>query len=70
MAGRLPAGGLLESLIHPGAKLAPGYALPQALAEGLADATESGSAMPPMGAVLTLRELRDLIAYLLTLKEP
>lgn len=69
VAGRLTAGGLLESLIHPGAKLAPGYGLPQAPGGGPADATESGSAMPPMGAVLTLRELRDLIAYLLTLKE-
>ncbi len=70
VAGRLTAGGLLESLIHPGAKLAPGYSQPKTPAEGPADATESGSAMPPMGAVLTLRELRDLIAYLLTLKEP
>jgi mono/diheme cytochrome c family protein len=70
VAGRLTAGGLLESLIHPGAKLAPGYGQPKAPAEGPADATESGSAMPPMGAVLTLRELRDLIAYLLTLKDP
>ena len=31
---------------------------------------ESGSEMPPMGTILTLRELRDLMAYLRTLKEP
>ena len=68
VADRLTKGGLLESLIQPGAKLAQGYA-------GLADppapdraAAGDTSIMPPMGTLLTLRELRDLIAYLRTLK--
>jgi putative heme-binding domain-containing protein len=36
----------------------------------LRQTTSSVSAMPPMGEVLTSFELRDLMAYLISLKEP
>ena len=70
MADRLTNGGLLESLIQPGAKIVKSYALavtppPREVADEAA-----ASLMPPMGTLLTLRELRDLIAYLRTLKAP
>ena len=70
VADRLTNGGLLESLIQPGAKIVKSYALavtppPREVADEAA-----ASLMPPMGTLLTLRELRDLIAYLRTLKAP
>lgn len=45
---------LLESLVNPNATIAKGYG--------------KVSAMPPMGLILKKEELRDLIAYLSTLK--
>jgi quinoprotein glucose dehydrogenase len=87
VASRLTAGGLLQSLIHPGAKLARGFetilrppsgipVLPEGPvspadpADPPAPDESSGprSLMPPAGTLLTLRELRDLIAYLCTLQ--
>ena len=46
---------LLESLVEPSKRIAPGYG-------------ESVSSMPPMGMLLTARELRDLVAFLAELK--
>ncbi len=68
VASRLTGSGLLESLIHPGAGLAKDY-------EGAAagppeEDASSRSPMPPVGTLLTLRELRDLMTYLRTLKDP
>ncbi len=84
VAARLTAGGLLQSLIHPGAKLARGFetipdslpgtpvlpASPGDAADPPApdEPAEPDSIMPPAGTLLTLRELRDLIAYLRTLQ--
>gem|GEM_PF-5206744 len=87
VASRLTAGGLLQSLIHPGAKLARGFetipgppggtpvlpevpAFPADAADPPAPDGPAGpvSIMPPAGTLLTLRELRDLIAYLRTLQ--
>ena len=70
VADRLTSSGLLESLIQPGAKLVPGYEGRHPTVEAPAGDAEPGSEMPPMGTILTLRELRDLMAYLRTLKEP
>lgn len=66
---RLSPAELLESLVHPSATFAPGYAPPP---NPLTDSPDSPplSRMPPYGSLLTLRELRDLIAYLHTLQEP
>lgn len=53
ISGKVDRAYLLESLVRPGAKIADGF--------------ENGtgvSAMPPMGALLSPTELRDLIAYL------
>ncbi len=69
-ATRLTPVGLLESLIHPSAKFSPGYEprpLPGSKGGGVPDRL---SAMPPAGTVLTLREIRDLMAWLQTLTEP
>ncbi len=66
VASRLTKGMLLESLIRPGTKLAKGHPV----ASQLESAAEPDSIMPPMGTLLTLRELRDLMAFLITLKEP
>lgn len=46
---------LLEALVAPSARIAPGYGT-------------GPSAMPPMGGILTRRELRDVVEYLTTLK--
>lgn len=91
---------LLESLINPGAKIAPGYGLisirlkngadvagslakeePGAVSVKLADGalkevqrdqiatqTPPVSVMPPMLGILTPREVRDVVAYLSSLK--
>ena len=67
VAGRLTAGELLESLVLPSARFAKGY---QPAAANPPDASGDAalSPMPPAGTILTLRELRDLMAYLKTLK--
>jgi quinoprotein glucose dehydrogenase len=54
IGGTLDRRQLLEALVHPNARIAPGYG------------TVSG--MPPMGHLLTRRELRDVVEYLNTLK--
>jgi quinoprotein glucose dehydrogenase len=46
---------LLESLVDPSARIAPGFG-------------EGPSAMPPMHLLLSVRELRDVVEYLSTLK--
>ena len=46
---------LLESLVEPSKRIAPGYG-------------ENISSMPPMGALLSPREIRDLVAFLSTLE--
>ena len=46
---------LLESLVEPSKRIAPGYG-------------ENISSMPPMDALLSARELRDLVAFLAELK--
>ncbi len=53
--GRQPRRHLLESLVDPQAKIADGYG--------------SVSTMPPMGAILSPAELRDLVAFLATCRE-
>ncbi|MEH6679760.1 MAG: HEAT repeat domain-containing protein [Sediminicola sp.] len=92
---------ILESLIHPNARLAPGYgsvaltlkngqvvrglleaegknelrlrttdAEPMMIATSRIEKRENmPSGMPPMGMMITKRELRDLIEYLSSLKE-
>ena len=91
---------LLEALVAPQAKIAPGYGLITVklkkgdpvigalaaasekevqvrLADGkiqkvaaadIASKTEPVSVMPPMGTILTKREIRDVVAYLSSLK--
>ncbi len=98
--GAKERGYLLESIVDPGAKLAPGFgmmtatlkdstALAGALKEETADSltltlpdgtakkvalteiasrTAPISTMPPMAAILTPREIRDVVEYLSTLK--
>ena len=92
---------LLESLVVPAAKVAPGYGMVAAtmkdgsvvagvlseesdeavvldvagkksriLRSEIAELSEPISAMPPMGAVLSMRELRDLVAWLSEQKAP
>ncbi len=56
VASRRSAEERLLALVNPNAQLAPGFAAP--------------SAMPPMGPVLSLRELRDVAAYLTSLAGP
>ena len=54
VAKRYDRTGLLESLIVPNAKVAAGFG--------------PVSAMPAMPALLTPREMRDVVAYLSTLR--
>jgi putative membrane-bound dehydrogenase-like protein len=56
VALRLEPTQLLQALVDPQAEVAEGYG--------------ASSAMPAMGALLTPRELRDLVAYLRTLNTP
>jgi len=99
VAGRLTREQLLESLIDPSARIAPGFGAVQVTLKNgqgvfgtlreetnayivvdagtaprrimktdIARRTNGPSAMPPMGSVLTRREIRDVIEYLSTLK--
>jgi quinoprotein glucose dehydrogenase len=54
VAARHDRRGLLESLVNPNARLAQGFG--------------PTSAMPAMTTLLTPREIRDVVAYLSTLK--
>jgi quinoprotein glucose dehydrogenase len=54
VARRYDRKGLLESLVVPNAKIAPGFG--------------PTSAMPTMSVLLTPREIRDVVAYLSTLQ--
>jgi putative membrane-bound dehydrogenase-like protein len=99
VATRLTRADLLESVLDPGAKVAPGYGVqvlelndgttitgtqmsetPEAIVLKSPDgklvthpkariksATKPVGAMPPMKGLLTLREMRDLVAFLSTL---
>src|SRR5690606_35794592 len=53
VASRLSREQLLEALVAPSARIAPGFGT-----EG------SPSAMPPMGQILTRREIRDVVEFL------
>lgn len=57
IGSRLATEQILEAVLFPDASIAPGYTSP-----------DSGSAMPPIGVELPARELRDLMAYLASLK--
>ena len=100
VASRLKREQLLEALVDPSARVAPGYGPVQlTLKNGkklfgtLKEETETyvvvdaggdqrvaksdiaarvngPSAMPPMGALLTRREIRDVVEYLSTLRAP
>lgn len=64
---RLMGDKLLESLVLPSAAITPGWEIfmgPDPL-----DPAKKLSPMPPMGSLLTLRELRDLLTWLRTLKD-
>jgi mono/diheme cytochrome c family protein len=54
VGSRLTRQQLLEALVAPNARIAPGFHAP--------------SAMPPMGSILSRREIRDVVEYLSTLK--
>lgn len=101
VATRLSREQLLEALVEPSARIAPGYGtVTLELADGrklngilqeenakslrlkigsrpdttisvssIAKKTYGGSSMPPMGLLLTKREIRDLVAFLSTIKE-
>jgi mono/diheme cytochrome c family protein len=56
IADRLTKEQLLEALIEPSARIAPGFGKPP-------------SSMPPMHLLLNKRELRDVLAFLQTLKD-
>jgi hypothetical protein len=57
IASRLKQEQLLEALINPSARIAPGYGK-----EG------TPSSMPQMTLLLNKKEIRDVVAYLATLK--
>lgn len=98
---RLKREQLLESLVAPSARIAPGYGTVSVTLESgdvvtgllqaeddehivlqtgslderriarsdIASRTNAPSAMPPMGHVLTMRELRDVVSFLTTLQD-
>ncbi len=100
VATRLTRADLLESMLDPGAKVAPGYGIqmlelndgssvagtqmsetPEAIVlkspdgmlstyprGNIKSATKPVGVMPPMKQLLTLREMRDIVAFLSTLK--
>jgi putative heme-binding domain-containing protein len=100
VASRLQREQLLEALVDPSARIAPGFGPVQlTLKSGkklfgtlkdetpthvvvdaggdqrvaksdIAQRTNGPSAMPPMGSLLTRREIRDVVEYLSTLKAP
>jgi putative heme-binding domain-containing protein len=100
VASRLQREQLLEALVDPSARIAPGYGPVQlTLKNGkklfgtlkdetatqvvvdangdqrvaksdIATRVNGPSAMPPMGSLLTRREIRDVVEYLSTLKAP
>jgi quinoprotein glucose dehydrogenase len=100
VASRLSREQLLEALVDPSARIAPGFGPVQlTLKSGkklfgtlkeetathvvvdaggdqrvaksdIAQRTNGPSAMPPMGTLLTRREIRDVVEYLSTLKAP
>src|SRR5690606_37700211 len=101
VAARLTPEQILESLIDPSARIAPGYGVVTATLDNGRDIigvlqrenekqlvlkvadnpdtvisrsnvvslTASPSSMPPMGYLLTKRQIRDLMSFLVTLRE-
>jgi quinoprotein glucose dehydrogenase len=101
VASRLTREQVLESLLDPSARLAPGYGqvsltlkngqklqgllreetdtviavedttrgLQRVPLSDVASRTNGVSAMPPMGTLLTPRQIRDVVAYLMTLRQ-
>lgn len=101
VAARLDRQGLLDALIRPGSRLAPGYGMVTiTLSNGrklfgilqnenavhitlkignrpdtvvhkadVSSRVNAASSMPPMGQMLTKKEIRDVISFLATLKE-
>ena len=99
VASRMAREQLLESLVDPSARIAPGFGPVQLtlknkqrlfgtlkeetdsyivvdagtdrriLKSDIAQRTNGPSAMPPMGTILTRREIRDVVEYLSTLKQ-
>jgi putative heme-binding domain-containing protein len=99
VAARLTREQILESLIEPSARIAPGFGAVQVtlrngqsvfgtlreetaayividagtapkrvMKTDIARRTNGPSAMPPMGSLLTRRDIRDVVEYLSTLK--
>lgn len=76
LADRLSPGDILASLIHPADRLSPNWPPPPPASSSgnspsgapAVTGRSASSAMPPMGTLLTRRELRDLMAFLATLK--
>jgi putative heme-binding domain-containing protein len=99
VASRLSREQLLEALVDPSARIAPGFGPVQVTLKNgqkyfgtlkeetesaivvdvspapkrinksdIAQRTNGPSAMPPMGSILTRREVRDVVEYLSTLK--
>jgi putative heme-binding domain-containing protein len=101
VASRLTREQLLEALINPSARIAPGYGMvtlkmkngntvsgilkdesakqltlkignkPDTLLQvsDIAQRTNAASSMPPMRSLLTKKEIRDIVSFLVTLKE-
>jgi putative heme-binding domain-containing protein len=81
---------LLEALINPSARIAPGYGMVTLKMKNgntvsgilkdesadtllqvsdIAQRTNAASSMPPMRSLLTKKEIRDIVSFLVTLKE-